>query len=91
METYKKILTDIGIDVSVLEAKSYEWQCMECGKKFNKKIGPRTFEIKCPKCGSTDIDLYVEGGYRESKEVGNMKSLEEGRTWNVSNSEAFGS
>jgi len=29
---------------------------MECGKKFKKKIGPRTVEIKCPKCDSYDTE-----------------------------------
>ncbi|GAH11839.1 unnamed protein product [marine sediment metagenome] len=29
-------------------------QCWECGKKFTKTIGPRTHEVRCPKCGSYD-------------------------------------
>jgi hypothetical protein len=32
-------------------------QCLECGAKFKKKIGPKTTEVKCPKCGSYDTDL----------------------------------
>lgn len=31
-------------------------RCNECGKRFKKKIGPRTFEVKCPKCGSYDTE-----------------------------------
>ena len=31
-------------------------ECIECGKKFKKKIGPRTMEVKCPKCGSYDTE-----------------------------------
>lgn len=31
-------------------------KCMECGKEFKKKIGPRTYEVKCPKCGSYDTE-----------------------------------
>jgi len=32
-------------------------ECMECGKKFKRTIGPRTYEIKCPGCGGYDIDM----------------------------------
>lgn len=38
------------------EAVTTQMQCMECGRKFKKKIGPKTFEIKCPKCGSYDTE-----------------------------------
>lgn len=31
-------------------------KCMECGKEFRKLIGPKTFEVKCPKCGSHDTE-----------------------------------
>lgn len=37
--------------------KAKNMECMECGRKFNKKIGPKTYEVKCPKCGSYDTDL----------------------------------
>ena len=30
--------------------------CIECGHEFNKKIGPRTFEIRCPKCHGYDVE-----------------------------------
>lgn len=33
-----------------------QMQCMECGARFKKKIGPKTFEVKCPKCGSYDTE-----------------------------------
>ena len=33
------------------------FECQECGHKFKKKVGPRTFEVKCPKCHSTDTDI----------------------------------
>ena len=33
-----------------------EWKCIECGYHFNKNV-PRSGEMKCPKCGSTDIDV----------------------------------
>lgn len=34
-----------------------EMICRECGKIFKKSIGPRTFEVKCPKCGGYDVDV----------------------------------
>lgn len=33
-----------------------EMRCNECGKKFKKKLGRNTFEVKCPKCGSYDTE-----------------------------------
>lgn len=38
-------------------SQSVQMICRECGKKFRKKIGKKTVEIKCPKCGSTDVDI----------------------------------
>jgi phage FluMu protein Com len=32
--------------------------CQECGHVFNKSIGPQTFEIKCPRCKSYDVEVY---------------------------------
>ena len=31
--------------------------CHECGKKFKKKLGPKTVEVKSPKCGGYDTDV----------------------------------
>jgi len=31
--------------------------CHECGKKFKKKLGKNTVEVKCPKCGGYDTDV----------------------------------
>ena len=31
--------------------------CNECGHHFNKTIGPKTFEVKCPKCGGYDTEV----------------------------------
>ncbi len=40
------------------EKMKCELQCLECGKKFNKKLGPTSYdEVACPNCGSTDVDL----------------------------------
>ena len=32
------------------------FECMECGAKFSKKI-PKSGEVKCPKCGSFDVEV----------------------------------
>ncbi len=32
-------------------------ECMECGRVFGKRISVKTFEIKCPKCGSYDVEV----------------------------------
>jgi len=39
------------------QADKTSFECMECGKKFKKKMGKKTFEVKCPKCGSTDVEV----------------------------------
>lgn len=31
-------------------------ECLECGAHFSRKVGPRTYEIKCPKCHSYDVE-----------------------------------
>lgn len=33
-----------------------KFECQECGNKFSKKL-PKSLEVKCPKCGSYDVDL----------------------------------
>lgn len=49
---------DIKINAWLKEAKDEKTQmeCIECGKKFKKKIGKNTYEVKCPKCGSYDTE-----------------------------------
>lgn len=37
--------------------------CNECGKQFRKKIGPRTVEVKCPKCGGYDTEPAAYFGH----------------------------
>jgi len=55
-EKNESIVTD-KIDMFIQEANvSTSMICNECGKKFKKKIGPKTFEVKCPKCGSYDTE-----------------------------------
>ena len=39
-----------------LNEEKTSMRCNECEKKFKKKIGPRTYEAKCPKCGSYDTE-----------------------------------
>jgi hypothetical protein len=29
---------------------------IECGHHFNRAIGPRTYEIPCPKCHGVDVE-----------------------------------
>jgi len=41
---------------SKLEEAMKDWQCLECGYRFDKDV-PRSGEMKCPKCGSYDIDV----------------------------------
>jgi len=38
-----------------------EWKCQECGHHFNKNV-PKSGEMKCPKCGSFDIDMNDDIG-----------------------------
>ena len=38
------------------ETVKTQMRCNECGKEFSKAIGPKTFEVKCPKCGSYDTE-----------------------------------
>jgi NAD-dependent SIR2 family protein deacetylase len=46
------------VEKYLIEAKgsSMSMRCNECGHKFKKKIGPHTYEIKCPKCKSYDTE-----------------------------------
>lgn len=44
------------LDESML-VENTPMQCNECGKKFKKKLGKNTFEVKCPKCGSYDTEI----------------------------------
>ena len=49
----------LGEEVNAIEeakSASTQMECMECGRRFKKKIGPKTFEVKCPKCGSYDTE-----------------------------------
>ena len=36
-----------------------EWKCQECGHHFDKNA-PKSGEMKCPKCKSTDIDVNTD-------------------------------
>ncbi len=31
--------------------------CLECDKTFRRRIGPRTYEIKCPRCNGYDVEV----------------------------------
>ena len=41
----------------MLKEVATQMQCNECGKEFKKKLGPKTYEVKCPKCGSYDTEI----------------------------------
>lgn len=45
------------LNIILTEAVKATIRCMECGNKFKKKIGPKTTEIRCPKCGSYDTEI----------------------------------
>ena len=61
--------SDDGHDYNSEDINDSECECQECGKKFKKKVGPGS-SPKCPKCGSTDVDLVdavLEDAMRSSK------------------------
>jgi len=37
-------------------------QCNFCGKVFKRVIGPKTYEIQCPKCKETDAEVIGNPG-----------------------------
>jgi len=51
----------IGNEILDEAGKGTKLKCMECGKSFTKKL-PKSgaSEVKCPKCGSYDVDLAYE-------------------------------
>lgn len=57
------------------ESTSSPMICRECGRKFRKKIGRDTYEVKCPKCGSYDTEplAYFAEARPKTSEV--MESL----------------
>ena len=60
-KSYKSMLS--ALKESFLNEKSHdatEFECLECGKKFKKKIGRHTVDVKCPKCGGYDVEIAEE-------------------------------
>lgn len=51
------VLNRIDIILDESTSKSTKMICRECGHKFKKKIGFKTAEVKCPKCGGYDTDI----------------------------------
>lgn len=37
-----------------------QMKCMECGHTFRKRLGPKTYDVKCPKCRSVDVEPVNE-------------------------------
>jgi len=59
-------------------SQSTQMICRECGKKFKKKVGPKTFEAKCPKCGGFDTDVdesTCTGDIAQNKARGHIKVI----------------
>lgn len=44
--------------------------CYECDAEFSKKIGAKTFEVKCPKCGGYDTDVGGSPPYEYGEDYG---------------------
>lgn len=65
-------------------------ECMECGHKFNKKIGPRTAEVRCPKCKGYDTDLaYESTGWGKPKgKMAGWIAIYNGKKLEIKKSEA---
>ena len=40
----------------IINEQKTQMCCIECGHKFKKKLGPRTFEVRCPKCKGYDVE-----------------------------------
>ena len=58
------------------ESGQKQWQCIECGKKFNKQV-PASGEVKCPSCGSTDIDVDEKVQEDVKKLLGYLKNKQD--------------
>ena len=41
----------------MMNDQKIKFECVECGKTFSRAIGLRTYEVKCPRCGSYDTEL----------------------------------
>lgn len=54
---YSDYTTPVQDNPSPKPSSGTRLQCMECGKVFTRKLGAKTFEVKCPKCGGYDVDL----------------------------------
>lgn len=51
-------LTDMVMSVvSETGNEKVKMKCNECGATFKKKVGPKTYEVKCPKCGGYDTEI----------------------------------
>lgn len=53
----KKKCVPVGTGMNEAKGSKTQMECMECGHKFKKKIGKKTIEVKCPKCGGYDTDV----------------------------------
>jgi hypothetical protein len=72
------------------QSSSTKMECMECGHKFKKKIGPRTLEVRCPKCKGYDTDLaYESSGWGKPKgKMAGWIAIYNGKKLEIKKSEA---
>jgi len=59
---------------SKLQEDMKDWQCQECGYRFNRK-NPST-EMRCPKCNGVDIDVDTGKETKESKLIERAGDIE---------------
>jgi predicted Zn-ribbon and HTH transcriptional regulator len=48
---------DLNEGMGMSRRGAHKMECMECGAKFTKKNLKPGASVKCPKCGSTDVEL----------------------------------
>jgi predicted Zn-ribbon and HTH transcriptional regulator len=53
MNTIEKIDTYLN---EAAKSISMDFECMECGKKFKKKVKNATGDIRCPGCRGVDVE-----------------------------------
>ena len=43
--------------VAPVETNKAKFECLECGRKFSKKLSRYGCEAKCPSCGGYDTEI----------------------------------
>ena len=47
----------VAFEEATSKGESTPMVCLDCGHKFKKKLGPKTYEVRCPKCRSFDTEI----------------------------------